>query len=104
MNDPVRLSVAISEVIAKKGIAVWRATAQLDATWKKIAGDCVASNSRCLYLRNQTVYIGVYSSALLNELVSFHADALTVRFQTECPDICIQKLRFELAVENITSK
>jgi len=99
MRDPVRLSEAISDFIAKRGIAARRSTDQLTEVWERVAGERIAANTRYLYLRDQVIHIGVFNSALLTELVSFHSEALLEKLKTECPDIEISRIRFQLKTQ-----
>lgn len=100
MRDPVRLSEAISEFIAKRGIAARRSTDQLTEVWEKVSGERIAANTRYLYLRDQVIHIGVFNSALLTELVSFHSGALLTKLKAECPDLEISRIRFQLKTQS----
>ncbi|MBC8291096.1 MAG: DUF721 domain-containing protein [Planctomycetes bacterium] len=100
MRDPVPLSEAISEFIAKRGIAARRATDQLAEVWQKVSGERIAANTRYLYLRDQSVFIGVFNSALLTELVSFQSEVLLGKMKAECPGVEIKKLRFQLKTQS----
>jgi len=100
MSDPQPLSVAIAELIARRGLATRKGTGRLAEVWKTVADDRVSSHSRVLSLRDHTVIIGVDNSALLNELVSFHSAGLLSDLQKECPDLAIQRLRFQLRSES----
>tara|TARA_B100000530_G_C15797845_1_gene424311 strand:+ start:69 stop:377 length:309 start_codon:yes stop_codon:yes gene_type:complete len=96
MRDPVRLSEAISEFIAKRGIAARRSTDQLAEVWQTVSGERIAANTRYLHLRDQVIHIGVFNSALLTELVSFQSKSLLEKLNAECPDLEIIRIRFQL--------
>jgi predicted nucleic acid-binding Zn ribbon protein len=96
MREPQPLSAAISELIAKRGLAAPRGNAEVAAAWRRVAGERIAGDSRVLYLRDGTIHIGVASSALLNELVSFHSQRLLAELQTECSKIDFKHIRFQL--------
>ena len=96
MRDPVRLSEAISEFIAKRGIAARRSTDQLTEVWQRVSGERSAANTRYLFLRDQVIHIGVFNSALLTELVSFHSESLLEKLKAECPNSEISRIRFQL--------
>ena len=100
MRDPVRLSEAISEFIAKRGIAARRGTGQLAEVWQKVSGERIAENTRYLYLRDQVIHIGVFNSALLTELVSFQSELLLEKLKAECPDLEISRIRFQLKTQS----
>jgi predicted nucleic acid-binding Zn ribbon protein len=96
MKDPQPLSVAISELIAKRGLAASRGNAIIEAAWNRVAGENIAGNSRFLFLRDHTIHVAVLNSALLNELVTFHSQHMLKALQSECPDFAIRQLRFQL--------
>jgi predicted nucleic acid-binding Zn ribbon protein len=100
MRDPQPLSVAISELIAKRGLASPRRSAIIEAAWSRVAGERVSRNSRVLFVRNNTIHIAVMNSALLNELVSFHSPRLLAAIQFECPESTIEKIRFQLKADS----
>lgn len=103
MSDPQPLSVAISELIARRGLATRKGTGQLSDVWKIVAGDRVSRHSRVLSLRDHTVCVGVDNSALLNELVSFHSARLLAGLQSECPELTVRRLRFQLRSDSQSS-
>lgn len=96
MRDPQPLSAAISELIAKRGLAAPRSNAEVAGAWQRVAGERIADDARVLSLRDGTVLVGVTSSALLNELVSFHSQRLLFDLQSECPEMTLKKIRFQL--------
>ncbi len=96
MRDPQPLSAAISELFAKRGLAARRGNEEVAVAWRRVAGERIARDSRILSLRDGTIHISVTSSALLNELVSFHSQQLLADMQTECSEIELKQLRFQL--------
>lgn len=100
MRDPTPLSEAISQFISKRGLAARRSTSQIADAWKRASGERIAASSRYLCTRDRTVFIGVFNSALLTELVSFHAATLLAKLQAECPNMKIDSIRFQLKTQN----
>lgn len=96
MSEPQRLSVAISELIARRGLVRVKGNAQLAAAWKKSAGDRIAERTKVLGLQRGNLEIGVANSALLNELVSFQRADLLEKMQAEYPGNTIKDIRFKL--------
>ncbi|MFP6763383.1 MAG: DUF721 domain-containing protein [Planctomycetaceae bacterium] len=96
MSDPQPLSVAISELIARRGLATRKGTGRLADVWKAVAGERVSGHTHVVSLRDRTVCIAVDNSALLNELVSFQSGSLLAGLQKECPELKIRRLRFQL--------
>lgn len=104
MRDPQPLSAAISELIAKRGLAAPRGNAVIEAAWSSVAGESISNNSRVLFVRDHTIHIAVLNSALLNELVTFHSPRLLAAIQVECPESSIEKIRFQLKADSSASK
>lgn len=96
MQDPQPLSAAISEYITRRGFARVQGNAQLASIWSKVAGESIASKTKVLGLSRGVLEIGVSSSAVLNELVSFHRTELLKKMQGEYPDHKISELKFKL--------
>ena len=98
-DDPTPLSVALAELIARKGLARVQTTSQFADVWKQIAGEKFAKMTRVLSFRGGVFEIGVSNSAVLNELVSFHRQSLLKKLQTDFPQHNVRDLRFKLKSE-----
>ena len=96
MSDPVPLSAALSELIARKGFARVQGNAQLIGVWKAVAGERIAARTKVLGLKRGVMEVAVDNSALMTELVSFHKTALVHRLQKEHSDQKIRDIRFKL--------
>ena len=93
-RDPQTLGSAISELIARRGLAQTSANAELADAWKTAAGPSVADSTRVLSYRNGVIEIGVRHAALLSRLAGFEKPLLLERMQEWRP--AIQDLRFRL--------
>lgn len=99
MPDPTPISAAISELIARKGLARVQGNAQLVAAWKSAAGERIASRSKVLGLKRGVLEVGVWNSALVSELASFQKASLLKKLQTEHSDQNITDIRFRLRTD-----
>ncbi len=96
MSDPQPGSAVISEYIARRGLARTGGYAQLSQVWNQVAGDRIADRTQVIGLQRGVLEIGVVSSALLNELVSFRKIELLQKIQAEFRSEGIDDLRFRL--------
>jgi predicted nucleic acid-binding Zn ribbon protein len=96
MPEPQRLSVAISEYITRRGFARVQGNAQLQNIWDKIAGERISAKTKVMGLNRGKLEVGLSSSALLNELVSFKRAELLQKMQAEYPEHKINDLKFKL--------
>ena len=96
MSEPQPISAAISEYIARRGFSRVQGNAQLANDWAKVAGERIAAKTKVMGLARGTLQIGVASSALLNEIASFHRADLLKKIQAEYPDHKIKDLKFKL--------
>jgi predicted nucleic acid-binding Zn ribbon protein len=99
MSDPTPLSVVISELIARKGLARVQGNAQLAGIWKAVAGDRISSRTKVLGLKRGALEVAVDNSALLNELSSFHKPALLQQLHKEYAEHRISEIRFKLRTD-----
>lgn len=99
MSEPQHLSAALSELIARRGLARVQANAQLAAAWNRAAGQRIAGRTKVLGLNRSVLEIGVANAALMNELVSFHAAALLEKLRDEYSEQSIRDLRFRLKTD-----
>lgn len=95
-SDPQPLSRAISELIAVRGLAHVRGDRQIASVWEQVAGPAIARRTKVLGVSRGVLSVGVASSALLNELVSFHKTSLLAALQNEHANLRIRDLRFRL--------
>lgn len=96
-DGPHRLGDLLSQVFAVRGYGQVQARQQLQAIWAGIAGESIAAATRVQGVRNGVLVVGVSSSALLQELESFHRSSLTARLKQDHADLGIRELRFQLS-------
>lgn len=94
--DPTPLSVAVAEVIARRGLGRSSADRQLASTWKKVAGERIAGLTRVRSIKRGVLQVDVANGAMLNELVSFHQHALLRTLQSDYAALKIKELKFRL--------
>ncbi|HAB13182.1 MAG TPA: hypothetical protein DCE47_15970 [Planctomycetaceae bacterium] len=94
-RGPQRLSDALSELVALKGLAKSGAAEQLSQAWKDAAGERIASETRVVAVKNRSLEIEVASAALMYELDSFHKSGLLETLQRQ-PGLEINRLKFRL--------
>lgn len=95
MSDPQPLSLALAELIAVRGFARVRADDDLQRAWQSAAGE-FAATTRALKVMRGVLLVEVRSTAILNELVSFHSPTLTAAMQRAAPQLRIKSLKFRL--------
>ena len=93
---PQHLSQTLSELIALRGLARLRGSAQLDSVWKQVAGPVIATQTQVLGMKRGVLNLGVSNAPLLGELVSFHKESLLRSLQRERPELNIGDLKFRL--------
>ncbi len=99
MSGPEHLAKALARLIALRGLARVKGEAQLQQTWKKIAGERIAKHTRALEIRRGILHIGVANAPMLGELASFHKLNLLTQLQTEHADLKIRDLKFQLKTD-----
>lgn len=95
-SEPQHLSHALSDLIARRGLARVRGARQLDDIWREVAGDKIATHSKAIAVNRGILQIGVASSALLGELASFHKLSLLQTLQERHPQLKVRDLKFRL--------
>ena len=95
-SEPRRLSDALSELIALRGLAKVRGHAEISAAWKKVAGPRIAAETRILRVDRGVLIVGVTNSPLLGELVGFHRHALLDALKEQHPELKVTDLKFRL--------
>lgn len=94
--DPHSIREVLSELFARRGYGRVMGDQQLREAWQSVAGDQLARKTRVRCLRNGTLEIGVASSALLSQLVSFQRQELLQALQTQHPHLKIRDVKFKL--------
>lgn len=95
-RKPISLADALNEVIQKRGINRMQGDRQLHETWRAVAGEQIASNTKVGEVRGGSLHILVGNSPLLGELVSFHQKSLLKAMQTALPNMKLRSLKFRL--------
>jgi hypothetical protein len=95
-SGPRRLSDALSELIALRGLARVRGNAEVEAAWKEVAGPRISGETRVLRASRGVLTIGVTNSPLLSELVGFHRQSLLESLKANYPQLEITDLKFRL--------
>ena len=95
-GDPQTLGAALSELFALKGYAGSNSNAELAAAWNEIAGDRFAQRTRVMGIHRGVLQVAVSSSAMMNELASFHQPRLVNDLQAKRPDWKIKAIKFRL--------
>ena len=95
-SEPLHLSHALTEFVARRGLAAVRGDGQLRSIWKEACGEKVASQTKVLGFRGNILQIGVANAALLSELASFHKVSLLKQLRQQNSDLTIRDLKFRL--------
>lgn len=93
---PASLGAALSELFALKGYGNTKGDAQLAEAWKAVAGERIASMTAVLGVNRGVLQIGVASSAMLNELASFHRRRLVEKLKAQYPALKLKDIKFRL--------
>ncbi len=95
-TGPSSLGTALSELFALKGYANTKGNAQLVEAWEAVAGERIASMTTVLGVNRSVLQIGVASSAMLNELASFHKLRLVEELKSKYPAMKVKDVKFRL--------
>ena len=95
-EEPEKLSKTLSHLITLRGWARAGADEQLVGIWKEVAGEQFGKNTRVIELKRGTLHIGVFTSPLLSELVSFHQRRLLKAIQADHGHLKIKAIKFKL--------
>lgn len=95
-TGPMPLGKALAELIALRGFARSGARNELKTAWQAVAGERIAAHTRVLSLNRGVLQVGVFNSALLGELTSFHRTTLLDALQQEHASLKIRDLKFRL--------
>ena len=96
ITDPRHLSHALSELTALRGLDRIGEDRSLSSTWKAIAGETIAADTRVLGVKRGVLEIAVTNAPLLGELAAFHKRSLLEAFRKRHPDLDVRDLRFRL--------
>jgi predicted nucleic acid-binding Zn ribbon protein len=93
-RGPEPLSLAVAELIARRGWAQVEAHARLVEAWRKAAGPPVAAATKVIGIRRGVLHIAVGNSPLLSELVAYHKATLLAALSQIFPECKIRDLKF----------
>lgn len=96
LPEPRRLSEALAELVAVRGLAGTLASRQLREAWSAVAGPVIARHTRVVGLRRGVLEIAVDNAPLLSELRAFHKDALLAAVRAAPAVEGVRDLRFRL--------
>lgn len=100
MNEPVPISEALADYIAKRGIAHSSVNSRIQTVWDGICDERFRAVTSVIRLYRGVLEIGVSSAAILNELNSFHYANLLKELRDRCGHEMIRELRFQLKTHN----
>jgi hypothetical protein len=95
-DEPLKLSAALSELIARRGYAAFEENRQYREAWAAVAGETLSRQTKVARVSRGQMTIEVDHGPLLSELTSFHSGELLKRLQTEFAPLKIKGLRFRL--------
>src|SRR3990172_7727621 len=95
-SGPQRLSQALSELIALRGLARVQSESAVASLWKQVGGAEVAVATRVLGFKRGVLRIAVANAPLLSELASFRKAELLESLRREQPHLNVRDLRFLL--------
>ncbi len=95
-SGPQQLSLALSELVALRGLARVGGHAQLQSIWNEVAGAKLALHTRVLGIKRGVLQIAVGNAPLLAELISFHKASLLQSVQARQVSVKICDLKFHL--------
>lgn len=95
-DDPLRLSAALTELIALRGYARVEEHRQYRDAWNTVAGDDWKRHTKVSRVLRGQMIIEVDNGSLLSELSGFHAAELLQRLQAEFAGLKIKGLKFRL--------
>lgn len=96
-RDPLPLSVALKELIALRGFARVRGDNELDAAWKKVAGEEIGAKTRALQISRGVLMVAVDNAPLLSELASFQGPEFLQKLKQQFPHLKLKNLKFKLS-------
>lgn len=95
-DEPLKLSTALTELIALRGYARIEEYKQFRRAWAAVAGEGFVKQTKVSRVTRGQLIIEVDNAPLLSELSGFHAAGLLSRLQTEFSELKIKGLKFRL--------
>jgi hypothetical protein len=95
-DEPLRLSAALTELIALRGYARIEEYKQFRRAWAAVAGKEYLQQTKVSRVLRGQLVVEVENAPLLSELSGFHAAGLLSRLQTEFSELKIKGLKFRL--------
>lgn len=96
MKEPVPLSEALLDYIAKRGIARSNGNTHIQSVWFEVCGERFRTATCILRLHRGILEIGVSTAAILNELNSFYYDTFLAEIHSRYGCELVRELRFLL--------
>lgn len=93
-EGPKKLGDLLGEVLARHGLGQVTARRELEQSWREAAGERVFEHTRVGSLRRGVLEVLVDNSPLLQELESFHKQALLAGLKERVRHSRITGLRF----------
>ncbi|MCA9114590.1 MAG: DUF721 domain-containing protein [Planctomycetaceae bacterium] len=98
-GGPSPLGKALAELIALRGFARTGARNELKTAWQSVAGERISARTRVLSLNRGVLQVGVFNSAMLGELTSFHRTELLDTLREKHAGLKIRDLKFRLRAD-----
>jgi hypothetical protein len=95
-KGPRPLADILSQLNVLRGHGRSQGNRQLAELWERIAGPEISGRTKVIGLRNGTLVVGVFSTALLGELTSFHSHRLLEALREDMEGSRIKGLKFQL--------
>jgi len=95
-DEPLRLSSALTELIALRGFARVEENRQYRKAWAAVAREEWMSRTKVSRMLRGQLIIEVDNAPLLSELTGFHGAGMLQRLQTEYAELKIKGLKFRL--------
>ena len=94
-RHPQPIAEILSRLLAKRGYARERSTAELTTAWNSAAGELIAKHSRVGEIKRGVLEVFVANSVLLQEL-TFQKQSVLDKLIELTPDQKIKNLRFKI--------
>lgn len=95
MRGPQRIAEVVSSLLARRGYAQVKSTAECSAAWQHAAGKELGQHSRAGSVKRGVLEVTVRNSAVLQEL-TFRKKQLLKRLTELAPERKIRELRFRV--------
>jgi hypothetical protein len=95
-DEPLSLSSALAELIARRGYARMEEHRRYHAAWKAVAGEKLLVHAQLSRVSRGQMYVEVDNAPLLSELTGFQSAELLGRLQAAYPALNIKGLKFRL--------